>query len=75
MIQAGVSDGSSPPTYLGVSDATYAEGTVGLLTDGGSPGAFKNLTLWSGPQMIRDLWTSSAGQGPTRHAAPEHGST
>ena len=64
VIQAAVSDRSSAPTYLGVSDATYGDGAVGLLTDGGSLGAFKNLALWSGPQMIRDLWTPDASQGP-----------
>ena len=60
VIQAAVSDRSSLPTYLGVSDATYGDGAVGLLTDGGSLGAFKNLALWSGPRMIRDLWTPDA---------------
>ncbi len=57
LIQAAFSDGSSAPVYLGVRDATYKEGAIGLSTDGGSQGEFKNLAIWSSPRMIRDLWT------------------
>ncbi|MFH1008262.1 MAG: sialidase family protein [Candidatus Latescibacterota bacterium] len=57
LIQAAFSDESSSPVYLGVHDGTYAEGAIGLVTDGGSVGSFKDLAIWPGPQMIRDLWT------------------
>lgn len=57
LIQAAFSEGSSAPVYLGVHDATYKEGAIGLVTDGGSQGEFKDLAIWSSPQMIRNLWT------------------
>lgn len=57
LIQAAVSDGCSPPTYIGIHDAAHSEGSVGLLTDGGSVGAFKNLCVWPKARMIRDNWT------------------
>ena len=57
LIQAAFSDGSSAPTYLGVRDAALKSGGIGLITDGGSQGEFKDVQVWSSPQMIRDLWT------------------
>jgi len=59
-IQAAVSDGRSPATYLGVNDASCREGSVGLLTDGGSRGSFRELVVWPQPQMIRDNWSLGA---------------
>ena len=40
-----------------VRDSTYQRGTVGLFTDDESLGEFKDLKIWFGPQMIRDLGT------------------
>ena len=42
--------------YLGVNASEYTGGEVGLFTDAGSQGEFKNLCLWKSPRMIRDLW-------------------
>ena len=44
------------PTYVGARDTAYTAGGVGLVTDR-STGAFRDLTVWSSPQMMRDLWT------------------
>lgn len=57
LTQAAFSDGSSAPTYLGVRDSAFQPGGVGLVADGGSQGDFKDIQVWSSPQMIRDLWT------------------
>ena len=58
LIQAALFGGDSvPPTYLGVRDSTYKDGGIGFMTDDGSLGEFKNLHVWSSPQMIRDLWS------------------
>jgi hypothetical protein len=62
LIQAAVANGSTAPNYLGVRDSTYPEGSIGLLTDTGSHGEFKDLALWSSPQMMRDLWTLPGSQ-------------
>jgi hypothetical protein len=62
LIQAAVANGSAPPNYLGVHDATYTEGAIGFLTDAGSQGEFKDLDLWPSPQMMRDLWTIPGSQ-------------
>lgn len=58
LIQAAVNKGDDfgRPTYIGIRDSTYEEGGIGLITDDGSLGEFKNLHVWSSPQMIRDLW-------------------
>lgn len=65
LIQAAVDNGSDDPNYLGVRDATFKEGSVGLLTDEGSQGEFKDVALWKSPQMIRDLWTLPGSQPTT----------
>ena len=44
-----------PAIYVGMREASYASGKVGLLTDRSS-GAFKNVRVWDRAQMIRDLW-------------------
>ncbi len=59
LIQAAVSDGISPPTYIGARDAAYCSGAVGLLCDR-SQGNFKNLQVWPEARMIRDNWTPIA---------------
>ena len=60
LIQAAVNKGQDDfvgaTTYIGIRDSTYEEGGIGLITDDGSLGEFKNLHVWSSPQMIRDLW-------------------
>ena len=59
LIQAAVkkSNSSLRHTYIGIRDSAYKEGGIGLITDDGSLGEFKNLHVWSSPQMIRDLWS------------------
>ena len=59
-IQAAANNGHDLPAYVGIRDATYKKGGLGLLTEG-SLGEFKNLHIWSGPQLIRDLWTIGSG--------------
>ena len=55
LLQGAVRAGSRP-LYVGARDGTYGWGGLGLFTDR-SKGTFKNLSAWSGPQMIRELWT------------------
>jgi len=53
LIQGAVN--TDPPTYVGARDGAFTSGGVAFLTDT-STGAFKNLHLWSSPQMIRQNW-------------------
>ncbi len=64
LIQAAVSNGASPPNYLGVRDATYTQGAIGLLSGAGSKGGFRDLSYWSSPQMMHDLWTITPSASP-----------
>jgi len=58
LIQAAVNKGDdSILGYVGIRDSRYKEGGIGLITDDGSLGEFRNLHVWSCPQMIRNLWT------------------
>jgi len=41
--------------YVSAHDAGLPSGSVGFFTDR-STGAFRNLEVWEGPQMIRDNW-------------------
>lgn len=54
LIQGAVNSDPNP-TYIGVLDAKYPSGGVGLFTHA-STGAFQDFRVWSRPQMIRDLW-------------------
>jgi hypothetical protein len=55
LIQGALSTGNNG-IYTGANDLNLRSGAIGLITDH-SLGAFKNLTIWNKPQMIRDLWT------------------